>query len=351
VTDPFLLEVEQGRAISQTLPVATVERLSVSLTGTVSGAPWLTVPAQSATTQTGLKVNVSAAGLAQGTYEATVILRSSQTMADSPLPVRLTVNAAVPPGPTYGAEVVAGGGAGGTAWPSGVQAVGATLTGLDLVTKDSAGRIYIASSTRVMRIEPNGTLTAVAGNGQFTPAGSANGDGGPATSATFSGIEGMAVDGQGRVYLSDSFAHRIRVVENGTIRTEFSSADKVGISSLSRPKGMAFAANGDLYVVTLFALAKVPAGQKRLDLVRAPPGGSVSLSDVAVAADGTVYITETDGHRVYQLPAGTANFVAFAGSGTAGFNGDGVATQVQLNRPTGVGVDAQGNVWVVDDGH
>jgi uncharacterized protein (TIGR03437 family) len=354
VTDPVVVQLEQGLSTSQTLAVITAERLAVSLTGSVSGASWLTIPTQTATTTTGLKINLSSAGLPQGTYNATINLTSGQTLGGGTIPVRLVVNAAVPPGPSYAATLVAGGNGFTAIWPDSGAAAGAALGSLDQAAIDSSGRIYISGMRQVRRIESNGTLTAVAGNGQFTPAGSsANGDGGPATNATFGiNIEGMAVDGQGKVYLSDRSGNRIRVVENGIIRTEFGPTDTVAGQGLLGPQGMHFGPNGDLWIISFNGILRIPAGQKRLELFFARPSDSgVTLTDITLAADGTLYFTDSGRHVVYRVrPGGPATVIAGV-LGTSGFNGDGLATQVQFNRPSGVEVDAQGNVWIADTGN
>src|ERR1019366_4125851 len=68
----------------------------------------------------------------------------------------------------------------------------------------------------VQKIAPNGIVSNVAGTGVtgFT------GDGGPATSAQFSFVGGVAVDPAGIIYISDTGNHRIRKVGlDGIIKT------------------------------------------------------------------------------------------------------------------------------------
>ena len=85
-----------------------------------------------------------------------------------------------------------------------------------------------------------------------------------------------------------------------------------------------------------------------------PSGFPASLSsldhpqNVAVNAAGDVYIADTYNNRVLKVtPSGQVT--AVAGDGTAGYSGDGrLATFAELNEPTGVAVDAKGNLYIAD---
>ena len=84
------------------------------------------------------------------------------------------------------------------------------------VAVDEQGNVYITDSAaqRVLKVSASGTITTFAGGG------SSLGDGGPATSAQLKTPFGVAVDRTGNVYISDSVDHRVRKVSrNGTIRT------------------------------------------------------------------------------------------------------------------------------------
>ncbi len=102
----------------------------------------------------------------------------------------------------------------------GVLATEATLNRPGHIIFDNAGNLYIADTFnhRVRKIDTDGIITTVAGGGGFD--GGFAGDGGPATSALLNYPRGVAVDGSGRVFISDSLNNRVRVVtENGNIYT------------------------------------------------------------------------------------------------------------------------------------
>ena len=85
------------------------------------------------------------------------------------------------------------------------------------------------------------------------------------------------------------------------------------------------------------------------------PGTSASfpaVNSVAADAAGNVFMTLDVNHIVVRLDATTGMLTLVAGTGTAGFSGDGgPATSAQLSFPSGVAVDGAGNVYVLDKGN
>ena len=65
---------------------------------------------------------------------------------------------------------------------------------------------------------------------------------------------------------------------------------------------------------------------------------------VAVDAPGNLYIADTENQRIRKVSGGIITTIA--GTGTAGFSGDGgQATSAQLNYPDGIAVDEQGSLY------
>jgi len=84
------------------------------------------------------------------------------------------------------------------------------------------GSVYVADSTyRIRRIAPDGIITTVAGTGASCYAAPPGcGDGGPATAARFGLPQGLAVTGDGTIYVADQYANRIRRIDpDGIITT------------------------------------------------------------------------------------------------------------------------------------
>ena len=101
---------------------------------------------------------------------------------------------------------------------------------------DSQGNLYIADpgNKMVFRVDRNGILTVVAGNGIR----GFSGDGGPATSASFDDPSDVAVDARGNIYVVDRSGAIRRISPDGIIRSV------AGLSGGS----VAVDADGNLYV-------------------------------------------------------------------------------------------------------
>ena len=182
------------------------------------------------------------------------------------------------------------------------------------VAFDNTGDLYIADTIheRIRKVDLNGIITTVAGNGIE----GFGGDLGLATAASLNSPNAIVADGSQNIYIADSGNHRIRRVDakTGTIATvagngvEDSSSEGVSAvaSSLAYPSGIALDGNGNFY------------------------------------------IADTLNHRVHKVDT-TGIITTMAGNGTAGFSGDGGAAKAaSLSSPTGIILDVTGNLFVVD---
>jgi sugar lactone lactonase YvrE len=109
----------------------------------------------------------------------------------------------------------------GTYGGDGGLATSAMLNFPDSVAVDSAGNLYIAdtSNYRIRRVDKNtGIITTVAGNGNVPQNKSTAGDGGAATQTAIQQPNSVAVDSAGNIYFS-SIGRVQRVDSNGIIRT------------------------------------------------------------------------------------------------------------------------------------
>ncbi len=214
----------------------------------------------------------------------------------------------VTPGATAG--TVAGTGSIGYSGDNG-PAASATFASPSAVAYDAAGNLYIADSNNnvVRMVTPSGTVTTVAGTGQQGFAG----DGGPATSAWLDTPTGIAVDTNGNLYIADSHNNRIREVSGGVINTVAGN----GTAGFSGDNGAA--ANASLDQPTA----------------------------VAVDSSGNLYIADTDNERIREVSGGTITTIV--GDGVQGFSGDGgSAASASLDGPTGIAIDGSGDVFIAD---
>jgi uncharacterized protein (TIGR03437 family) len=252
---------------------------------------------------------------------------------------------------------------------SSLSALQAPLGQTSGVAVDALGNVYVADqgNNMVMRVSPGGTLVAVAGNGN----GAFSGDGGPALKASLHDPVGLAVDAAGNLYIADEFNHRIRkVTPDGTITTVagtgtpgFSGDGGSAVAAqLDDPHDVKMDAAGNLYIadsinqrvreVSPAGIISTIAGNGTAAF--SGDGGKATAAalnmplSIALDATGNLYISDSVNQRVRKVaPNGTISTAA--GNGQTGFAGDaGPAVNAALNGPSGLSVDAQGNVYVAD---
>lgn len=278
-----------------------------------------------------------------------------------------------------GIEVVrVGNGSSDACVADGTPARSAALSGISSVAPAPDGGMFVASTTVIYRVRPDGTVQRIAGS----VVGGAGGDGGPALSATLDHVSSLTPSPDGSLYFVQPFANVIRRIDDRGVIT------RVASGSLRFPTGLARAADGSLLVAD--------AGNERI--VRVSPGGATTTlasttgadgsiavafgqpQDVAVAADGAIIVTAAgstwriagrqatllanvggralavDGERVLVADSGGARVLGIvagrvevmAGTGTAG-SGDGLpASQAQLGQLGAVAVAGDGAVYFAD---
>ncbi|HEX6548691.1 MAG TPA: LuxR C-terminal-related transcriptional regulator [Candidatus Dormibacteraeota bacterium] len=205
-------------------------------------------------------------------------------------------------------------------------------------------------------------IETFAGNG--TPAGSFTGayagDHQPAVFAKLNHPDSVATY-HGSVYIADRGNYVVRRVgPDGVITTVAGGGTlypRSGVnatsSNLLEIANIALAGDGTLYVTT-FAAKVFAVGPDHALREIAPPSPKPQLwTPIGLAADpltGDLYLTSMLGHSVWRLSNGALS--RFAGTGTAGFAGDGLAAiSAQFTEPTGLAFDRAGNLFVADTGN
>jgi len=269
---------------------------------------------------------------------------------------------------------VAGNGA-GTYSGDGGPATQASLNSPTGVCTDAAGNLYIADvgNFRIRKVDTSGIITTVAGNGVEAY----SGDGGPATQASMYIPIRCVVDAAGNLYVTDQSGQRIRMINTAGIISTFAgtgaNAGPHSLGSYSGDGGQATAANlNNPTAITVDPAGNIIFSDQYNQRIRkvdkngiittiagngnAAYGGDNGPATAAslnypcgVVADqnGDVYVVDDVNNRVRKISNGTITTVA--GNGSATYSGDGgPATAAALNVPTGIAVDAQGNIYIAD---
>ncbi|MAT53593.1 MAG: hypothetical protein CMN32_03875 [Saprospirales bacterium] len=192
---------------------------------------------------------------------------------------------------------------------------------------------------------------------------------GPALSSRFFSPHGIAVDGQGNVYVADRYNHTIRKYDpvSKTVTTlagqhgQSGSADGQGTNArFNEPWGLCATANGTLYV----------ADTKNNKIRKVTPDGVVSTvagtgnygtSDGAALAStfgnptgievdqaGNIYVADHLTHIIRKIST-NGTVTTLAGTPYIPGDQDGAGSQAQFWRPYGLTLDNDGNIIVADE--
>ena len=180
------------------------------------------------------------------------------------------------------------------------------------VVPDGEGALYVLSTNqnRVYRIAADGTLTIVAGSSYGF-----SGDGGPATNARLASPSGLARDSESNLYIADTRNNRIRKITTDGVITTIAGTDTAGVS-----------ADGGLAIAAQLSLP----------------------SDITVDRAGNIYFIDQypTGGRVRKI--GTDGVISTVAGGGTAQPATGVAATAAPLSPTGIAVDAVGNLYIAN---
>ena len=263
---------------------------------------------------------------------------------------------------------VAGNGVQGYSGDGGA-AINASLSYPSGVAVDASGNLFIADyyNNRIRKVDDTGLITTVAGNGTA----GYSGDGGAATNASLSYPSDVALDAAGNLFIADSQNSLIRKVDTNGIITTVAGNGTAAYSgdggaatnaSLSYPSGVAVDASGNLFIADrdnhcirqvdtnglITTVAGIGAQGYSGDGAAATNASLSYPSAVAVDASGNLLIADTGNQRIRQVDT-NGLITTVAGNGTQGYSGDGgAATNASLNQPNSVLGDAFGNRFIAD---
>ncbi len=240
-------------------------------------------------------------------------------------------------------------------WPSGV-------------TMDGGGNVFVTDSANstIRKVTSAGAVSTLSG-----VAGSTGSADGPSGTARFFGAQGIASDGNGNFYVADTGNSTIRKVSSsGTASTFAGTAGATGIldgtgpaAQFFGPQGVAVDTGGNVYVADTWnhTIRKITSGAIVSTLAGSP--GNFGSADgtnsaarfnwptgIAVDGGGNLYVSDYYNDTIRKItPAGLVTTLA----GLAGVWGsaDGTNNGARFFGPTGISVDGNGNVFVVDSGN
>ncbi len=238
------------------------------------------------------------------------------------------------------------------------------LRGIEDVEVDRGGNVFFADSTQdvVWRYDPVlGTVVRFAGTGTEGP-------GTNRVSALQSQLhdpKGLALDDSGNLYIADSGNHQVRVVDrrSGLIETlagsgfggTCSNSTDPNLVNLAAPSDITVTQNGTLFL-TDSGCQEVLRLRPALRLIE-PRAAVTAVRSIVSRQDGAltrVFVSSPTDGKVYEVDAITGTLSTWAGDGNdcspaTGTCGDGsAATTAQLSYPTGLGLDAGGNLLIAD---
>lgn len=184
------------------------------------------------------------------------------------------------------------------------------------VAVDLSGNIYVADSWnyQICKITPSGTVTTLAG--KFNSSGSADGKG---SAARFDFPEGLAVDSHGNVFVAEYFNDTIRkITPAGQVSTFAGKANQTGhldglgqAARLTSPSELCIDSTDNLYFIdsSNSTIRKITPAGKVITIGGTPgvhsaadgPGPLAQFcrpAGIAVAPDGTVYVSDTANNRI-----------------------------------------------------
>ena len=217
---------------------------------------------------------------------------------------------------------------------------------------DRWGDLFIADTFngRVRKVDTNGIITTVAGNGTNTD----SGDGGAATNAGLDLPNDVAWDAAGNLYIGD-YQHVRRVDTNGIIST--------ATAAVWNASGLAMDASDRLFIAEYYnsvvcrldpdGTLTTVAGTRGRSGFSGDGGAATNAKlngppDVILDAAGNLYISDSGNVRVRKVDI-HGIITTVVGNGEPGFSGDGgAATAASLSPSHALAMDVQGNLFIAD---
>jgi sugar lactone lactonase YvrE len=230
------------------------------------------------------------------------------------------------------------------------------------IALDAAGNIYVADygNNLIREINTAGVVTTLAGNGNQGALDGLD------TASSFNGPTALAVDAAGNVYVADDNNNKVRKISGGMVTT-YAGSDSTGLingpadtSAFFGPTGIVADATGNVYVadagnnvIRMVNTADIVSTYAGSTNAAATNGALLSASfnnptGLAIDAAGNIYVADMLDGMIRKVNAASGMVTTLAGSGdtTASINGTG--TGASFYFPNSIAVDASGNLYVTE---
>lgn len=311
--------------------------------------PWLSVTPLEGTTPESLVLRVNPNGLSLGEHRATIRAHSTAAQNETAeLEVTLTVTDAPAPSPSPLITTYAGNGS-STRTGDGIPAVEASVFGVYGLDFAASTGLVLAENfhDQVTRVDSGGIIHLIAGTGE----GGFSGDDVPALGSQIDSPYDVAVAPDGSIYIAERFGYRLRKVDPNGIITTVAGDGEFGFTTETSgqakdlpisPQALAIDSQGNVFAAESSRIYRItPDGRYTRYASRGADG-------LAIGPDGTLYAARANSGQVDMVEGERST--PFAGTGDAGYSGDGgPATAARLNGPRDVAVDAEGRVFIADE--
>lgn len=225
---------------------------------------------------------------------------------------------------------------------------------------DPAGNLFVADYGNhvIRKITPGGVVSTYAGTGE------AGDDNGYRLDASFNNPYGLALDGDGNLYVGDVANHRIRKISpDGTVSNL--AGKKKGFmdgsgseARFNHPYGVAVDAAKNVYVadsynhrirkITADGAVSTLAGNGNDGYVDGPVHESEFYVPIGIVMDSdeNIYVGDEGNSSIRKITR-DGNVTTLAGNGKFSFT-DGVGSAATFNAPGGIALDREGNLYVAD---
>jgi len=232
---------------------------------------------------------------------------------------------------------------------------------------DNTGWIFISDSRHLDKLFQSGNSTTFAGpvnDGNPMAVECADGVG---AGVRFGQAIGITRDAAGNVFVADAWCHKIRKITPAGVVSTFAGSGSPGAAngsggsaSFNKPQGIAIDPQGNLLVADTdnHLIRKIISAGVVTTLAGSGvgfadgPGASAKFNrptGLAVDAQGNIFVADSLNHKIRKIaPNGVVS--TYAGASSTGASIDGPSSTAQFHTPAGIAIDGAGNLFVVDYG-